>query len=425
MEIIDYQIQKMKRKCRSGANYIRHFFIWVSISMVVGLFGGLVGSLFHIFIEKGTEFRESNPWMIFLLPLAGLLIVFIYRITKTDENLGTNLVFESIRTDQKVPFVMAPNIFISSVLTHITGGSAGREGAALQLGGSIGFFLGRIFQLDEKDMHLITLCGMSGVFAALFGTPLTAAIFAMEVVSVGVIYYSGFIPCITSALVAFGVSLLFGIKPLKFETILTPDFSIDMTIRVILLAMLCGLVSIMFCVIMKKTHKWMKYFLKNDYFRAFTGGVIIVLLTILIGNTDYNGTGMGIIQRAMNGNAEGMAFLLKIIFTAITLGAGFKGGEIVPTLFIGSTFGCFFGGLLGIEPGFAAALGFVGVFCGVVNIPITAIFLSVEIFGAQGILYFAVITGITNLLSGNYGLYSSQKILYSKLKAEYINIHAK
>jgi H+/Cl- antiporter ClcA len=319
---------------------------------------------------------------------------------------------------------MAPLIFISTVITHLLGGSAGREGAALQLGGSIGYRIGNLFRLDEKDMHLIILCGMSSVFSALFGTPITATVFAMEVVSVGVIYYSGFIPCIISSLTAFQVSLLFGINPVKFSLGVIPGPTLSVIIKTIILAILCAVISIIFCIALHKTHMLLVKLLSNDYIRIAIGGFAIIILTFLLRTGDYNGAGMDVITRAMNGNAKPEAFILKIVFTAITIGAGYKGGEIVPTFFIGATFGCLIGNLIGLNPGFSAAIGLVALFCGVVNCPISSIFLSVEIFGSQGLILFVIACGVTNMLSGNYGLYSSQKLIYSKLKAEYINIYA-
>ena len=190
-------------------------------------------------------------------------------------------------------------------------------------------------------------------------------------------------------------------------------------------AILCALVSILFCPSIKYFTNLSKKRIPNSYLRAFLGGCLIVVLTILVRTTDYNGAGMDVISRAMEGIAKPEAFLLKIIFTVITISAGFKGGEIVPTFFIGSTFGCVVGGLLGLEPSFGAAIGFVALFCGVVNCPIASILLALEVFGSKSILIFAIVCGVSYMMSGYYGLYSSQKIMYSKLEAKYININTK
>ena len=418
-------MEEIIQKLKYIKSYLITFIKWVAIAVATGTCGGIVGSFFHKSVEYVTEIRIANEWIIFALPFGGLIIVYLYKLFKLDSNIGTNLIIDSIRTDGKVPIAMAPLIFVSTVITHLFGGSAGREGAALQLGGSIGSQIGNRLKLDEKDMHAITLCGMSGVFAALFGTPLTATFFAMEVISVGIIYYSSFIPCIVSSIVAYKISLLFGLEPVYFNLKIIPAISASSVIKVTVLGALCAIVSIVFCESLHKTSRFVKKYIKNEYLRIALGGLVIVILTMMLRNTDYNGTGMNIISKAINGEAKYEAFFLKIIFTAITISVGYKGGEIVPTFFIGSTFGCVAAKFLGIDPGFGAAIGLIALFCGVVNTLISSIILSIELFGADGIILFSIACGVSYMLSGYYSLYSSQKIVYSKLKAEYINTSAK
>ena len=417
-------MKEINRRLRVIQFNIATFFKWIIIAVMTGLVGGTVGSMFHLSVEFATKTRYEYPWILYLLPFGGLIIVFLYK-EGMNEDPGTNLVINSIRTDGKVPFLMAPLIFIGTVITHLLGGSAGREGAALQLGGSIGSKIGNFIGLDEKDMHLVTLCGMSGVFAALFGTPLTATLFSMEVISVGIIYYSAFIPCIVSSLTAYAVSIYFGLEPVRFDLIVIPEVSLSNIIKVIILGSLCAVVSIIFCQLLHKSNKLFKEKILNSYLRVFIGGSVIVILTLITGTRDYNGAGMEIISNALNGSARPEAFILKMIFTAVTIGVGYKGGEIVPTFFIGSTFGCVFGSMLGLNPCFGAAVGLVALFCGVVNTLITSIILSIELFGAGNIVMFAIACGVSYMESGYYSLYSSQKIMYSKIKAEYINRNAK
>lgn len=406
--------------------YIVTFVKWVAIALSIGITGGLVGSLFHMAVNFATDFRIRNSFMLYFLPIGGLAIVFLYRLCKVDEETGTNLIISSVRNKIKVPILMAPLIFASTVITHITGGSAGREGAALQLGGSIGAKAGEIIKLNDKDMSLAIMCGMSAVFSALFGTPITAAFFAMEVISVGVIYYAGLVPCIASSLTAYKISLMLKLPPTHFDLSAVPKLTLAPIIQVATIAALCALVSIIFCIVMKYSHDKFGSLIKNSYLRAVIGAVILILLTLIVGSRDYNGAGGNIIAAAIEeGRARPEAFALKILFTAVTIGSGFKGGEIVPTFFIGSTFGCLCGGILGISPEFSAAIGLAATFCGVVNCPVASIFLSFELFGGEGMLFFVIACGISYMLSGYYGLYSSQKIMYSKLTPKYINIHAK
>lgn len=418
-------MEKFNKKAEYAYNYLLTFVKWVLISVVTGTIGGIVGALFHLSVDKATAFREANPGIIYLLPVAGVLIVLIYRLLRLDDGIGTNDILTAVRKKEKgVPPLLAPAIFAGTALTHLCGGSSGREGAALQLGGSIASAVGKLFKVGEKDFPLVLMCGMAAVFSALFLTPLTAAFFAMEVISVGIIYYSAFVPAICAALVGCKISLMFGAAPLGY-LISVPRIDLTTCAAVGALAAACAVLSIFFCVCMHTSGMLFGKYIKNPYIRTAFGGAAVVALTLLCGNCDYNGAGMGIVAAAISGNARPEAFLLKIIFTAVTVGAGFKGGEIVPSFFIGSTFGCAVGALLGLDPGFSAAVGLIAFFCGVVNCPAASIFLSVELFGSEGILFFAAACAVSYFLSGYHGLYSGQKIVYSKLKAEYINIYAK
>ena len=408
-------------KIKSIKRYILTFLKWIAIAGLTGICGGITGSFFHMSVQYATGLREENNWILYTLPLLGLVIVWLYKKGRCSKGLDTNLVIDSVRSDGDVPLAMGPLIFISTVLTHLAGGSAGREGAALQLGGSIGSQIGKTLHLDQTDMHCITLCGMSAVFSALFGTPLTAAFFAMEVISIGIFYYSNFIPCIVAALTAYKISLMFGLAPVKYKLYNIPQLTAENIVKVSVLGVLCAIISIVFCEALHKTAKVAKAKIPNEYIRVFIGGLTIVVLTIIVGCRDYNGAGMNIIQNAINGNAKYEAFILKILFTAITIGVGYKGGEIVPTFFVGATFGCIAGKMIGIDPGFAAAVGVVALFCGVVNTLISSIILSIELFGANGIVLFAVACGVSYMLSGYYSLYASQKIVYSKIKSEFVN----
>ncbi|MBR3553315.1 MAG: chloride channel protein [Clostridia bacterium] len=416
-------LEQFRYNWKRALGYLKALIKWVLLAAVVGAVGGLVGVAFHMSVEKVTDLREAHGWLLYLLPAGGLLIAGMYKLAKL-ENKGTDEVIDSVRSKKSVPILLAPLIFASTVITHLCGGSAGREGAALQLGGSIGAQVGRIFRLDEKDMHLITLCGMSGVFSALFGTPMTATVFALEVISVGVVYYSGIIPCLISALIAYGISILFHMDPVAFSVTSFPDYAVLPFVKVAALAALCAGLSILFCLLMTFTHKGAARLFKNTFLRAAVGGAVIIGLSLIFPH-DYNGAGMPIIERAiLEGDAIPYAFLLKMLFTAVTIGFGFKGGEIVPTFFIGATFGCVAGSLLGLDPHFAAAIGLIALFCAVVNCPIASVFLGIELFGGSGFLFYAVACAFSFALSGYFGLYSTQKIIYSKTRAEYININA-
>ncbi|MBQ4517535.1 MAG: chloride channel protein [Clostridia bacterium] len=407
-------ITYIKNNCKIPANYVKTLFKWLILAGLVGALGGFVGSAFHISVDWVTELRIEFGWILYLLPLGGLVITAFYRIFRSKGHIDTNRVLEAVRSDEKVPLVMVPLIFVSTVITHLLGGSAGREGAALQLGGSVGYNVGKVFKLKENDRHIIVMAGMSSVFAALFGTPMTAAVFALEVVNVGVLHYAGLLPCVIASVTAFLISGWLGIPPVRFNVAVQAVTALGLA-QVAVLAVLCAVVSILFCTAIKKCEHYGDKLITNQYVRALVGSILIILLALVLRSRDYNGAGMDIIARALGGEAKPEAFLLKIIFTAITITAGFKGGEIVPAFFVGSTFGCVVGSLLGLDAGFAAAIGFVALFCGAVNCPLASLLLSVEVFGAEGILFFAITCGISYMMSGHFGLYKSQKFMYSKL----------
>lgn len=412
-------MERLKERVAHIGQYAVTLLKWMVLGGVIGLVGGIIGSLFHIGVDTATQVRLAHPWVLYLMPVGGLAIVGLYRLTKT-EGKGTNDIIASVHFGEQVPGLLVPVIFVSTVITHLCGGSAGREGAALQIGGGIGYRAGTLLHLGEKDLPLATLCGMSGVFAALFGTPLTATVFALEVISVGVLYYAGLVPCLTAALTGYLVSVLMGVPPTRF-TVTVPGLEVRTMLLVMVLALLCAVVSILFCRGLHGVEHLLKRTLKNPYLRVAVGAAVLIGLTLLT-NGDYNGAGMEVIGRAIAGQADPWAWVWKLLFTAITIGCGFKGGEVVPSFFVGAAFGCVAAGWLGLPAGFGAAMGLVSVFCGAVNCPLASIILSVELFGSGDLLYFAMACSISYLISGYCGLYSSQTILYSKLRAEFINV---
>lgn len=419
-------MEHYKEEIQHGFGHFKTFIKWNICAVITGVVVGGVGTAFHYLIEYSTHaFASSNMRMVWLLPIVGLLIVACYRLCGMDNDRGTNMILISVRSEEKPPLFTAPLIFISTVLTHLAGGSAGREGAAIQMGGGIGYWIGRLLKLDEKDQKLIIMCGMSAAFSALFGTPVTAAIFSMEVISVGAMYYSALVPSVLSALVGYCIAIRCGVEKTFFPIAALPEITIASVVRITLLAILCGLVSVVFCVVMHKTGNLLKKVFPGKFTRITVCSFLLINLTYIVGSGDFNGAGMGLIEKAvMSGEADWYTFIIKLIFTAITLGAGFRGGEIVPSFVVGATFGCVVSGILGINSSFASAIGMIAVFCGVTNCPITSMILSVEMFGAEGLIFFAVAVATSYMLSGYHGLYMGQKILYSKDRAEFINTSA-
>ena len=405
---------------RAAKAAIRVALQWFFLAIPTGLICGLVGTLFHLSVERVTELRADQPWLLFLLPAAGLLITALYKATKC-EGVGTNNVIRAVQSGEPVSILLVPAIFLGTVLTHLCGGSAGREGAALQMGGSIGWNVGTLLHLKDHDRRTATISGMAAFFSALFGTPLTAALFAMMVEDVGLTFTSAFVPAFTSALIAYGCSLAFGIAPTHFA-ITAPELTVWSAFLVILLGFACAAVSRLFCGLLHFTEHELPKRLPNPWVRAAVGGMAVVALSYLMGVGRYNGAGMGVITAAVEqGEALPWDFLCKIFLTALTLSCGFKGGEVVPSFFVGATFGCVFGPLLGLPAGFAAAVGLVSIFCGATNALIPSILMGFELFSGAGLELIALGCGICYMLSGHHGLYSSQTFVTNKLRSEYMS----
>lgn len=400
---------------------IRYFIKWSALALVIGSVAGAAGTIFSMGVSWATGFRLSHPSMLFFLPVSGLLIVWMYHSFHEEGNRGTNMVIDAISSNERVTPATGPLIFFSTILTHLGGGSSGREGAALQLGGSIGNSFGEWFKLDERDKKIAIMCGMSAVFSALFGTPVAAAIFSLEVVSIGVLYYAALVPCVFSSFLAVGIARAAGLEGEHFPVEMIPALDLKAVGLLVLLGILCAVVSILFCVLLHTAeHAYRKYF-PDARVRILAGSFLFIALTLLSGTRDYCGSSMGLIESSIEGSVRYEAFLMKMLFTAVALGAGFKGGEIVPTLCVGAALGCAFGEITGFAPSLCAACGMAALFAGVTNCPITSLVIALELFGYEGMEYFSIIIAVAFALSGYYGLYASQKFVYSKTRTEFIN----
>ena len=395
--------------------YVKTFLKWTILSVIVGITGGLLGAAFHHALHFVTHVRAENSWLIFLLPVGGLLTVAIYGALGVRRNRGTNEVIEAILTKQPVSPMVAPAVFLASAVTHLFGGSAGREGAALQIGGSVASKLGKLLRLKDHNRTILVTCGMSAVFAGLFGTPLTAMIFCMEFVSVGRLFTPALLPCYLSSFFASLVSGALGVHPETYMLDTAAALNFANVGGAILLAMLVSALGVAMCYVFHKAEHLAAHHLPNIWVRIALGGGVITILTLLVGDQRFNGAGMDMVMEALGGQADWYSFLLKMLFTAVTLAAGFKGGEIVPTFCIGATFGCVVGTALGLEPGLAAALGLIGLFCCATNSPLASIVLSVEMFGGANLYLFALVSVVCFVLSGTGGLYASQIMKYEKI----------
>ena len=267
----------------------------------------------------------------------------------------------------------------------------------------------------------MTMAGMSAMFSALFGTPMAAVFFPLEVVSVGIMHYSALLPCVISSFIARGVAKYMGAASPFFDIGELPGFEIMSALKVAGLAALCGLLSIIFCMALRYGEQYGKKLIKNKYIRAAVLGSIVLGLSLIDGHQTYNGAGVYYIDACIAGYEEPLGFIMKIVFTVLSIVAGYKGGEIIPSFFIGASFGCLYGNILGFEPALCAAIGMGTVFCGVTNCPVTSLIICMELFGFDGAIYFLLACAVSYMFSGYYGLYTSQKIVYSKFKSNFID----
>ncbi|MGN0269247.1 MAG: chloride channel protein [Candidatus Weimeria sp.] len=383
-----------------------------AVSIILGIVLGIAGGLFYLCINGATVFRQSHSYVLFLLPVGAVLVDLLYKLFRNEDDGGTNQVLVSARSDTPVSIKMAPSIFISTVFSHFCGASVGREGAALQLGGSIGYSTGRLFRLTPKEKSLCTSIGMSACFSSLFGTPMSAAVFSIEIAIVGRLNLACLVPSVLAAYISRQVARMIGAPDL--EMTLSQAFE-DLTaepvalIKVSVIAIAAGLAALLFCTLLEKGGQMASEKIKNKYLRAVLFGSIVLALSFIFPGQTYNGAGVDQISAFMRGDVVPYQFIIKMIFTVLSVIAGYKGGEIVPSFYIGAALGAFMGSLLGLSPSLASAVGMVSMFCGVTSCPVTAFAIGIEIFGSSSAPFFLLASAFSFFFSGRKGLYSSQK----------------
>lgn len=378
---------------------------------IVGVFVGISNALFLRSLELATQSRLQNPWLLYLLPAAGALVSFLYVRFGKNSSKGNNLILEKINQgDVDIPLRMAPFVFTGTVLTHLFGGSAGREGTGVQMGGSIADWLGRRMKLNPQDTRILLMSGVSSGFAAVFGTPLAGTIFGLEVAALGSMSYEAILPCFTAAYIGNAMVGLLGVSHRHYaigEYIQGTPINL---LKIIIAAMAFGLVSRAFSKVTHKVKEFFTFQFPNAMVKSFIGGVLVIILAYMAGTRDYLGLSLPLIQGSLEGHVSPFAFLWKLIFTSLTLGTGFQGGEVTPLFVIGSTLGNFLGDLLKISPSHLAALGLIGVFAGATNTPIASFMLGVELFGGTGLEFLFSTCIVSYFFSGHTGIYASQKI---------------
>lgn len=406
---------------------------WIVFAVIIGI---IIGSTTAFLLKTndflGDDIRKNNSWLIYLLPLGGVLIGYMYmnfgKNNCNDISKGNNLVIDGVHGKATVLKRLGPFVYLGTFITILFGGSTGREGAAIQMGGSVAQSVIQFFKVNKLDTKIVLMSGISAGFGAAFGTPITGAIFGMEMVAVGKLKYEALVACLVSSFVGHYVTEgIWGIKHENFIIKSVPETSGLSFTKVIFIAIIFSLVSVLYCQLRHGIQNVSeRIFRKNHMKRAFVGGCIIVLLTLALGTTDYNGRGLEMLEQSFLEEVPAFAFLAKLVFTAITMGSGFVGGEAIPLFFIGATLGNTLSSLIDLPLSFLAALGMIAVFAGGANTPFAAFLLSVEMFDGKGIEFFFVACFVSYIFSGQHGLWPSQKVyepksrLYSFIRGETI-----
>ncbi len=411
----------------------RQLIRWSLLVLPVSMTVGALVALFLWLLESATQIRHANLWLLGLLPLAGIGIYWMYSRYGKNTEAGNNLIMDEIHEPGGgIPFRMAPLVMVTTIITHLFGGSAGREGTAVQMGGSVADYFAKKFGLRHEDKRILLMAGMAAGFGAVFGTPVTGAIFALEVLAVGRIKYGALMPCLIASLVADITCTSFPIHHTHYSIGYSAkeamgamsfiSFDVLLLLKVLIAGACFGLASYGFAALSHRLKAKSQQLIGRKWLIPAVGAALVLGISYCLGTTDYlglgvsspNADGVSIVSAFSAGGADSFSWFWKLLLTAITLSFGFKGGEVTPLFFIGATLGNTLAMLSGAPVDLFAGLGFIAVFAGATNTPLACTMMGVELFGAENTVYYAVACFTAYYFSGHTGIYTSQRVAVSK-----------
>lgn len=408
--------------------FIFLFFLrWLGISLLVGFFTGSASAFFLWGLDFVTSYRESHTWLIFLLPLAGFLIGLVYYLYGQNVQSGNNLLIEEVQSPKNViPFRMAPFVLFGTFVTHLFGGSAGREGTAVQAGGALADQFSKVLRLSHEDRKILISCGISAGFASVFGTPIAGAVFGLEVFALGKMTYYAILPCFLAAIFADFFCLTWGITHFTYSNLISyvPPMSLELVFFSLLAGSFFGIVGLVFAKLTNSTNSLFQSWIGFPPLRPFVGGIFILTFFWATGSTRYLGLGLPVIAESFISSIPHWDFVVKILLTSVTLGSGFKGGEVTPLFFIGSTLGASLSDWLPLPQALLAAMGFVAVFASAANTPIACILMGLELFGTGSATFIGIACITAYIFSGHTGIYHSQ-LIHSPKYPDFANLKGK
>lgn len=396
---------------------------WIALSIAMAVPIGVIVGLFNILLSWGNNFRKDHEYMIYLLPFAGLIITFLYLHTRRNTYSGENLLKSEVQSAAKdIPFFMSIVVFIGSFLTTLCGGSAGKEGSAVAMGGILGDFMARIFNLSDDEQRTLVICGVGSAFGVIYDVPFAGAILGMELVLKGKFHYQALIPAFLTTVFSNEIANIIGNNEVVYPQLNLGELSILLLLKLILLGIICGIAGFIFNLVLDNSSKLYDLVTKNPYIKAILGGGITIVLFLIIGN-NYNGLGQSFINDSFSNRVSIMDSIWKILFTAVALGSVFQGGRGNPTFFVGATLGSSVSGLINLPLESSTALGMIGVFCSATSLPITSIAMALEYFGGGEMVAIMIVMTISYIISGFYDILVKNKLPKEKGKLFEGSVH--